>query len=102
MAERRPLHQQFPFRSGLEAGGKPYDPPLLPYELSLIQAIGCSEEEYKEFVRHAMLRQGVRPAEYDRIPDVVNAGPELFIAQIVIGVLLTAASVLLAPKPPSG
>ena len=101
MAERRPLHQQFPFRSGLETGGKPYDPPLLPYELSLIQAIGCSEEEYKEFVRHAMLRQGVRPAEYDLVPNVVNEPTTLFIAQIVIGVLLTAASVLLAPKPQS-
>ena len=101
MAERRPLHQQFPFRSGLETEGKPYDPPLLPYELSLIQAIGCSEEEYKEFVRHAMLRQGVRPAEYDRIPNVVNTGTELLIAQIVIGLVFTGASLLLAPKPPS-
>ncbi|REJ66023.1 MAG: hypothetical protein DWQ28_08010 [Proteobacteria bacterium] len=104
MAERRPLHQQFPFRSGLEAGGKPYDPPLLPYELSLIQAIGCSEEEYKEFVRYAMLRQRVRPAEYDHIPDVVATGVDpvtLFVVNLVVGVLLTAASVLLAPKPQS-
>ena len=61
MAERRPLHQSFPFRSGLETGGAPFNPPLLPYELSLIQAIGCSEEEYRELVRHAMLRQRVRP-----------------------------------------
>ena len=101
MAERRPLHQQFPFRSGLETGGKPYDPPLLPYELSLIQAIGCSEKEYKEFVRHAMLRQRVRPAEYHHIPNIQNTGTELFIANLVIGLLFTAASVLLAPKPPS-
>ena len=101
MAERRPLHQQFPFRSRLEAGGKPFNPPLLPYELSLIQAIGCSEEEYKEFVRHAMLRQRVRPAEYERIPDVVNTGVEPFVIQLAIGLVLTGASMLLAPKAPS-
>mgnify|MGYP003108389149 CR=1 FL=1 len=103
MAERRPLHQQFPFRSGLETAGKPFNPPLLPYELSLIEAIGCSEEEYKEFVRHAMLRQRVRPAEYDHIPDVVNepVTTTTFLVQLAIGLVLTGASMLLAPKAPT-
>ena len=101
MAERRPLHQQFPFRSGLEAGGKPFNPPFLPYELSLIQAIGCSEEEYKEFVRHAMLRQRVRPAEYDHIPEVVNDPTGGFLTQLAIGLVLTGASMLLSPKAPT-
>jgi len=98
MAEGRPLHQQFTFRSGLETGGKPFNPPLLPYEKALIQAVGCSEEEYRELIRHAMLRQRVRPAEYDQIPDVVNAPAAPFLIQIAIGVALTAASTLLAPK----
>ena len=103
MAERRPLHQSFPFRSGLETGGAPFNPPLLPYELSLIQAIGCSEEEYRELVRHAMLRQRVRPAEYDRIPDVVNSADPVtaFFINLAIGLVLTGASMLLAPKAPS-
>ena len=100
MAEGRPLHQQFAFRSGLETGGKPFNPPLLPYEKSLIQAVGCSEEEYRELIRHAMLRQRVRPAEYDHIPYIVNdpVVTPTFLAQLAIGVALTAASVLLAPK----
>ena len=98
MAERRPLHQRPNFRSGLEAGGQPYDPPLLPYEKSLIDAIGCSEDEYREFVRHAMLRQRVRPAEYDGIPDVVNI-PAAAVTQLIIGAVLLGASMLLTPKP---
>ena len=99
MAERRPLHQRLNFRSGLEAGGQPYDPPLLPYEKSLIDAIGCSEDEYREFVRHAMLRQRVRPAEYDRIPDVVNVPVPVILTQLAIGLLLAGAAYLLTPKP---
>ena len=100
MAERHPLHQQFAFRSGLETGGELFNPPLLPYEKSLIRAIGCSEDEYRELIRHAMLRQRVRPAEYDHIPHIVNdpVFTPTFFAQLAIGVALTAASVLLAPK----
>ena len=98
MAEWRPLHQQLTFRSGLETGGQAFDPPLLPYEKSLIDAIGCSEDEYREFVRHAILRQRVRPAEYDRIPDVVNV-PAAVVTQLIIGVVLLGASMLLTPKP---
>ena len=104
MAEWRPLHQQLSFRSGLETGGQAFDPPLLPYEKSLIEAIGCTEEEYKTLVRHAMLRQRVRPAEYDHIPDVVASGIDpvtVLVINLVVGALLTTASVLLAPKPPS-
>ena len=102
MAERRPVHQQFPFRSGLEAGGAPFNPPLLPYEKSLIQAIGCSEEEYRELVRHAMLRQRVRPAEYNHIPEVnAEITTAAFLTQLAIGLVLTGVSMLLAPKAPS-
>ena len=101
MAERRPLHQQFPFRSGLEAGGAPFNPPLLPYEKSLIQAIGCSEEEYRELVRHAMLRQRVRPAEYANVPDIHNGPVPPFVVQLAIGLVLAGVSMLLAPKVPS-
>lgn len=103
MAEWRPLHQQLYLRSGLEAGGQAYDPPLLPYEKSLIDAIGCTEEEYKQLVRHAMQRQRVRPAEYDHVPEVVNeiTATTALIINLVVGLLLTAASILLAPKAPS-
>ncbi len=93
----------FHVRSGLETGGQAFDPPLLPYEKALIETLGCTEEEYKALVRHAMLRQRVRPAEYDHIPEINNeltAGAVLAI-NLVVGALFTAASILLAPKPPS-
>ena len=103
MAEWRSLHQQLNLRSGLETGGVPYDPPLLPYEKSLIQAIGCSEGEYRELIRHAMSRQRVRPAEYDHIPDIVNEPISIttVLISLAVGVAATAASVLLAPKAPT-
>ena len=72
MAEWRPVHKPLDFRSGLETGGKLYDPPLLPYEVALIEALGCTEEEYKTFVRYAAQRAYVRPAEYDHIPETIS------------------------------
>lgn len=101
MAEWHPLHQQLDFRSGLETGGKLYDPPLLPYEIALIEALGCSEEEYKTFVRHAQLQARVRPAEYDHIPNVQNDPVTAFVINLVIGLALSAVSVLLSPKAPA-
>ncbi len=123
MAKWRPLHQSLRLRSGLETGGQSYDPPLLPYEKSLIAALNCSEEEYRKFVRYAMQRAHVRPAEYAHIPDVqasffiataaLPLAPSLLapvaakstttivLTNLAIGVALTAASLLLAPKAPS-
>lgn len=116
MAEWRPLHQSVRFRSGLEAGGQLYDPPLLPYEKSLITALDCSEEEYRKFVRYAMQRAHVRPAEYAGIPDIqasvvpigaavisatAKSTTTIVLTNLAIGVALTAASLLLAPKAPS-
>jgi len=101
MAEWRPLHQQFNLRSGLETGGQSYDPPLLPYEKSLIAALDCSEEEYRQFVRYAMQRAHVRPAEYNKVPHVVNEATTIAIVSLVIGLVSSAASILLAPKAPT-
>jgi hypothetical protein len=115
MAEWRPLHQPLDLRSGLEAGGKLYDPPLLPYEIALIEALGCSEEEYKTFVRYAVQRAYVRPAEYDNIPEIYAAVVPVVAAaavsaktvattiavNVAIGLALTAVSILLAPKAPA-
>jgi hypothetical protein len=44
--------------------------PLLPFEKRLIAELGCTEEEYKEFVRDVAYRAYVRPAEYAHVPDV--------------------------------
>ena len=85
----------------METGARPYDPPLLPYEVALIEALGCTEQEYRQFVRHAQLQARVRPAEYAHIPDVVN-DPISVIASLVIGFAVSYVSTtLLAPKAPA-
>lgn len=98
MAERRSLHQRSAAAGGLEAAGRRFNPPLLPFERDFIRLLGCTEEEYREFVRHAELRSRVRPAGYEHIPDVA-CDPVSIIVSLVVGVALSAASYLLAPKP---
>jgi hypothetical protein len=101
MAERNFVHQPSDQQRGLETAGRLFDPPLLPYEIALIEALGCTEQEYRQFVRHAQLQARVRPAEYAHIPDVVNDPVTLFVVNLVIGLALTAVSTLLAPKAPA-
>jgi hypothetical protein len=100
MADRDLVHQPANAGGGLETGARPYDPPLLPYEVALIEALGCSEQEYRQFVRHAQLQARVRPAEYAHIPDVQNL-PISAVISLVIGLALSAVSILLAPKAPA-
>lgn len=123
MAEWRPIHKPLDLRSGLETGGKFYDPPLLPYEIALIEALGCTEEEYKIFVRYAAQRAYTRPAEYENIPEIyaifdpvsgaiaavsaisaassAKAVATTIAINVAIGLALTAVSILLAPKAPA-
>ena len=73
--------------------------PLLPYERDLIDALGCTAEEYEEY-RKSLINYGRRrPAAYDHIPDVRNEPTTIAIISLVVGLALTAASALLAPKP---
>ncbi len=77
---------------------------LLPAEQQIIDALGLTIEEYWEFCRLADCKAKERGEEYALIPEIVATGEPLTtleIIQLVVGVLLTAASVLLAPKPPS-
>ena len=99
MAAGNPLHQPHGDGSRLEANQKRLNPALLPYEKDLIQLLGCSESEYKELYRFNQLLKKARPAEYDHIPDVVNGPAVPIVVNLVIGLALTAAAVLLAPKP---
>jgi hypothetical protein len=101
MADRDLVHQPANAGGGLETGARPFDPPLLPYEVALIEALGCSEQEYRQFVRHAQLQARVRPAEYAHIPDVVNTPLAVAIVSLVLGLASTAVSILLAPKAPA-
>jgi hypothetical protein len=47
---------------------------LLPYERQLIDALGCTEAEYKQFVRHLQDKATARPAEYALVPDMYGTG----------------------------
>lgn len=102
MAAGYPLHQQPHQKRGLETGDKPFAPPLLPFEIALIETLGCSEQEYRQFLRHAELQSRVRPAEYDLVPDIRNdPATTIAVVSLVIGLASTAVSILLAPKVPT-
>jgi hypothetical protein len=60
--------------------------------------LGCSEDEYRQFVQYAMNRAGLRPAEYDLIPDV-RADVVTAIVSIAIGLIFQGVAYLLTPKP---
>lgn len=72
--------------------------PLLPFEHQLIATLGLTVEEYQAFTAEVLAKSRVRPAAYDHIPHVVN-DPVSIIINLVIGIALSAASALLAPKP---
>ena len=44
--------------------------PLLPYEKRLIAALGCSEQEYRQFANEVERRYSERPKDYAHIPNV--------------------------------
>jgi hypothetical protein len=92
------------------------DIPLLPYEKQLIQTIGITEEEYRQFTAEAKRRGAARPAAYDHIPDIQNAlapvagtvivgataaksASTIILTNLAIGLVLTGVSYLLTPKP---
>ena len=100
MAERNPVPESLDANGRLETAVRSYDPPLLPYEVALIQALGCSEDEYKQFVRFAQQHAGVRPAEYAHIPEI-NNWEVVAIVSLILGLASTAVSILLAPKAPA-
>ena len=73
--------------------------PLLPYEKQLIATLGCTEEEYRKFTYEAARRAAIRPAAYDKVPDIVCDPTGGILTSIVIGLAFTAVSYLLTPKP---
>jgi hypothetical protein len=78
--------------------------PLQPYEQDLIRILGCTVEEYEQHVEYVRRRSmEVRPAAYNGVPDVqaafIGAAAWFFIANVAVGVALSAVSYLLAPKP---
>jgi hypothetical protein len=72
--------------------------PLLPFEKRLIHELGVTEDEYRKFADEVRRKPYRRPAEYAHIPDVQNF-EVVAVISLVLGLLSTAASFLLAPKP---
>ena len=76
---------------------------LLPVEQQIIDALGLTIEEYWEFCRLADCKAKERGEEYALVPEVLATGEPTTTAILVnlaISLVLTAASMLLAPKPP--
>ena len=73
---------------------------LLPVEKQIIDALGLTLDEYWHFCRLADCAAKERGPEYKLIPEVNASGLEPWVVSLLIGVGTTAASVLLAPKPP--
>ena len=70
---------------------------LLPYELALINELGLTIDEYREFQRLTVEYNGERK---DGIPAVNNDPITLTVVSLVVGVALTAAASMMKPKPP--
>ena len=76
---------------------------LLPVEQQIIDALGLTVEEYWEFCRLADCKAKERGNEYALVPEVIATGEPnttAFLVNLGISLVLTAASILLAPKPP--
>ena len=94
------LHQQAFEGGGMVPYRHRFQQPLLPYEKRLIQALGCTEKEYRQFAQEVERRVTERPEDYALIPNVKNEATTIAIVSLAISAITTAAAVLLAPKPP--
>jgi hypothetical protein len=89
---------------GLAPYTNAFDRKLLPYERDLCELIGCTEQEYEQFLEELAHKSYIRPAEYDLIPEIYN-GPETWawlgplLISLAVGVASTAISYFLTPKP---
>ena len=71
---------------------------LLPYEIALIEELGLTVDEYREFQRLTAEYDGKRNDDIPPVNADLTLG--LAIANLVIGVALTAAALMMKPKPP--
>jgi hypothetical protein len=101
MADGNLVRQSNVEKDSVVFGPTVYDVPLLPYEKQLIDAIGATEEEYRKFTAEAKRRGAVRPAAYDRIPDIrcEPATTTAILVNLAISLVLTGVAYLLTPKP---
>ena len=76
--ERRPVSYLQGKKRGELVAPDSFQRKLLPYEWSIIQALGVTEQEYREIFQRIAEEQRQRSAEYAHIPDIVN-GPVLYL-----------------------
>ena len=95
------IHQPSQQSGGMVPGGSIPKFPLLPIERDLCDILGITEAEYREFSEEIKKDSRLRPAAYNHIPEI-QAGPALvpILVSLAVGVVTTAVSMLLAPKPP--
>lgn len=99
-------HDNQPFKQegGLVPLTKSFHRSLLPYERELCSLIGCTTEEYEQFLKHLEKNAYIRPAEYHLVPEIYN-GPETWtwlgplLISLAVGVATTAVSYFLTPRP---
>ena len=70
---------------------------LLPYEIAIIDELGLSVDEYREFQRLTAEYNGERN---DDIAPVNNDPVTAIVVSLVVGVALSAAAAMMKPKPP--
>ena len=97
--ERRDFAHLQSAKRGALVPAETHRQPLLPYERQLIEALGISVEEYYQLKGDIDRAIRERGPEYEHIPDVRGDVTTVLI-NLAIGLLLTGAAVLLAPKPP--
>ena len=75
---------------------------LLPQDVQIIESIGITPEEYYDFLDQCEYACANRGQAYSHIPDIRNEPiSTATLIQLAIGVALTVAGALLAPKPKS-
>lgn len=74
---------------------------LLPSEVEMCQALGITEADYWIFCDLALARSGERRQGYELIPDIRCDPTGGILTSIVVGLVFSAVSVLLTPKPRS-
>lgn len=72
---------------------------LLPYERQLIQTLGISEQEYRDFAEEIRRKSLERPPGYEHIPDIRNEPVTAALISIAVGAVFSVVAAALAPKP---
>ena len=72
---------------------------LLPSDYDIIETLGITPNDYYNFLDEVEFATVNRGKEYSHIPDVRNEPVTISLVLTAVGVALSVASMLLAPKP---